>query len=176
MGTGRVLALTLGALSLAGAALAAPAIAQSRINPFAQDLLEEHNRARDQVGVPRLSWSRDLAQDAQAWADHLAKRGSMAHADRTQRNGRGENLWMGAAGHYGADVMVGMFVDEKKHYRHDAFPNVSHTGAWRDVGHYTQVVWRETKEVGCAVARGRTDDFLVCRYWPAGNIYGRMAY
>ena len=170
------MALACSAFSLGIAAIAAPVVAQSRVNPFAMNLLQQHNDARDDVGVPRLRWSSRLAGEAQQWANELARKGRMEHADRTRRGGAGENLWMGAAGHYGPDTMVGMFVEERRHYLHAAFPNVSRTGQWRDVGHYTQVVWRETQEMGCAVARGRTDDFLVCRYYPAGNTYGRMAY
>ena len=130
-----------------------------------------NQEARDEVGVPRLEWSHELARDAQQWAQHLARLRRMEHAPRDQRNGQGENLWMGYAGHYGAETMIGAFVDERQHFRNGNFPNVSRTGQWRDVGHYTQVIWRETQQVGCAVARGPTNDFLVCRYWPAGNVY-----
>ena len=83
---------------------------------------------------------------------------------------------MGYAGYYGADVMVSGFVAERQYFRNGVFPQVSTTGSWRDVGHYTQVIWRDTQEVGCAVARGETNDFLVCRYWPAGNVYNRSVY
>jgi len=38
------------------------------------------------------------------------------------------------------------------------------------------VVWRDTQEVGCAVATARGNDVLVCRYWPAGNVWGQKAY
>ena len=100
----------------------------------------------------------------------------MIHANREQRRGAGENLWMGYAGYYGPDVMVGGFVDERQHFRNGTFPQVSQTGNWRDVGHYTQVIWRGTREVGCAVARGETNDFLVCRYWPAGNVYNQPVF
>jgi uncharacterized protein YkwD len=146
------------------------------VNPFARELLARHNAERDRVGVPRLSWSSKLAGEAQAWADVLAREGRMRHASSQERNSAGENLWQGSAGYYGADAMIGAFIAERGLYVPRAFPQVSKSGRWQDVGHYTQVVWRDTKEVGCAVARGASDDFLVCRYWPAGNWFGKVAY
>jgi hypothetical protein len=64
---------------------------------------------------------------------------------------------------------------EKKLFREGVFPDcrVNRTAV---VGHYTQIVWRNTQSVGCAlVGNGRTD-FLVCRYSPAGNFYGERPY
>ena len=152
-------------------------MAESPGNRFAQALLVEHNRARDEAGVPRLAWSSKLARDAQAWAEKLARDGRMYHSSHEENFDEGENLWMGSAGRFGPDTMVGAFVEEKRLYRHVPFSaRTSTTGRWEDVGHYTQVVWRDTKEVGCAVARGEKDDFLVCRYWPAGNWMGQIAY
>jgi hypothetical protein len=173
MRTGRVVAALVAPLS---AIAAAGGVAAQQVNPFARALLEEHNRARDDAGVPRLAWSGKLAREAQAWAEVLAREGRMRHASQQERGNAGENLWMGSVGYYGPERMIGAFVDEKRHYRHAAFPNVSRTGKWQDVGHYTQVVWRTTSEVGCAVARGAKDDFLVCRYWPAGDWVGQIAY
>ena len=40
------------------------------------------------------------------------------------------------------------------------------------MGHYTQIVWPETREVGRAMASGQRFDVLVCRYWPSGNVIG----
>ena len=137
---------------------------------FAQRLLVAHNLERDRVGVPRLKWSNKLAGQAQDWADTLARTNRFEHAE--DRAGAGENLWMGPATRYSAEAMIGGFVEEVRHFRVGQFPNVSMTGSWHDVGHYTQLVWRGTQEVGCAVARGGRNDILVCRYWPAGNVIG----
>ena len=174
MWTGRIVAALCAPLIALGAAGAVTA--QSDSNSFARQLLVEHNRARDEAGVPRLSWSSKLAHEAQGWAEVLAREGRMRHASHEESGGAGENLWMGSAGYFGPETMVGAFVGERQHYIHAAFPNISRTGKWQDVGHYTQVVWRDTREVGCAVARGAKDDFLVCRYWPAGNWMGEVAY
>ena len=173
MWTGRVIAAVCAPLIALGAA---GGVAAQRSESFAHQLLALHNAARDDAGVPSLTWSSKLAQDAQGWAERLAREGRMYHATHEQSGGEGENLWMGSKGYYGPETMIGAFTDEKRFYRHAAFPQVSSTGRWQDVGHYTQVVWRDTQQVGCAIARGAKDDFLVCRYWPAGNWVGQRAY
>jgi hypothetical protein len=46
-------------------------------------------------------------------------------------------------------------------------------------GHYTQMVWQSTREVGCGTKQGapRPDGwYVVCRYCPPGNIDGQQAY
>ncbi|QNE03963.1 CAP family protein [Croceicoccus marinus] len=140
---------------------------------FAQRLLDAHNDERDRVGVPPLEWDPRLAAEAGHWAAELARRQSMDHADPSARRGAGENLWRGTERYYTAEEMIGTFIDEKRHFQLESFPDVSATGQWRDVGHYTQLIWRDTERVGCAVAAGGGQDWLVCRYWPAGNVMGQ---
>ena len=138
---------------------------------FAGRLLIAHNLERDRVGVPRLAWSAPLAAQAQDWADQLARANRFEHA--ADRSGAGENLWMGSAGAYSAEQMIGGLMEEVRYFRSGLFPNVSSTGSWSDVGHYTQLIGRGTQQVGCAVGQGRANDILVCRYWPAGNVIGQ---
>ena len=80
---------------------------------------------------------------------------------------------MGSAGHYSPEQMVGNWAREKAWFRPGIFPNVSSTGDWLDVSHYSQMIWPTTTSVGCAVHRARRTDFLVCRYAPRGNQDGR---
>lgn len=166
------------ALSLATALLIAAAQGQPQDyrypSPTERDFLAAHNIARVDAGAAPLAWSKALEHDAQGWADHLAARNLYEHASPDRRKGQGENLWRGPRDRWSPWEMVGFFVEEKRHFRPGNFPDVSRTGRWSDVGHYTQIIWPETREVGCAIARTRTDEVLVCRYWPAGNIWGQQ--
>ena len=142
----------------------------------AERLLVVHNAERSRLGLPPLAWNASLARDAGDYAKVLLSRGQLQHASQSDRKGKGENLWMGTAGAWKSDAMVGMFLDERRYFRAAAFPDVSLTGNWSDVGHYTQIVWRETKEVGCAIDTGNGMDVLVCRYSPAGNVFGQSPF
>lgn len=152
-------------------ALAAIAVspAAARSPDFADEVLQAHNEERAAKGVPDLIWSDDLARDAAEWADKLKGSATLRHAGA---RGQGENLWLGSKGYYAPSTMVGYWIDEKADYRPGRFPDISRTGNWSDVGHYTQIIWRNTREVGCAVATDAEFDYLVCRYFPAGNWMG----
>ncbi|MCV2503102.1 MAG: CAP domain-containing protein [Neisseriaceae bacterium] len=130
-------------------------------------MLETHNQARQEVNVPPVKWNDLLAEEAQGWADYLAQNHKFEHS--TNRNGHGENLWQGQVGVYFLAKPVESWVDEKKYFVYGRFPNVSNTGKWQDVGHYTQVVWKNTKEIGCAHASNEQHTLVVCRYNPPGN-------
>ena len=164
-------------IRVAGLALlmaAAPAVPQESrsLAPQERDWLDAHNFARDDVGLPPLAWSDRLARDAASWARHLARNDLYDHASPDQRRGQGENLWRGPKGYWAAWEKIGFFIEEKRHFRPGNFPDVSRTGRWNDVAHYTQVIWPQTREVGCASVHTETDEVLVCRYWPAGNVWG----
>ena len=150
-----------------------PAAVVAPSDDFARAMLAEHARYRRAVGVPDLAWSPELAAGAAPWARSLAARDTLQHAQGT---GVGENLWMGTAGAYAWSQMVDGWGAEGRHFRAGVFPDVSDTGSWKDVGHYTQMVWRETRAVGCALATNGRSDVLVCRYGPAGNVVGARPF
>lgn len=133
-------------------------------------VLTAHNDARAKFGVASMAWSDELAAGAQAHAEYMARTGIYGH-DQTpgRRKKSGENLWRGQRGVFSYDVMVGVMVEEARHFRPGAFPDNSLNGDWHAVAHYTQIVWPTTTEVGCAVASSATTDYFVCRYAPTGN-------
>jgi len=138
-------------------------------------LLAAHNRYRTEAGVPLLTWDADLATGAARYGPALAARGKLAHSPRADRPGIGENLWMGTTGAFTPEAMVNAWGSERAMYRDGVFPQVSSTGNWLDVSHYTQMIWRTTTKVGCAVHRAPRFDYLICRYSPSGNRDGQRA-
>lgn len=136
-------------------------------------MIGAHNRARQEYGVGPLGWDEGLARDARVYAQLLARSGRFEHdPQRGRRPPQGENLWMGTRTAYSYAQMIGHLVDERRFYRPGRFPDVSKTGEWSNVAHYTQIVWPASQRVGCATASNRSHDYLVCRYLPAGNVVG----
>ncbi len=161
--------------ALLGLAIHAPAAAAASNNAaqFPARILAAHNAVRAQAGVAPLAWDPALGQAAASYAMQLALTNTFQHSNRHARPGIGENLWMGTRGYYSYDAMVGAWASEQRDFVPGVFPAVSRSGNWERVGHYTQMVWPTTTRVGCAVASNAANDFLVCRYSPAGNIDGR---
>jgi hypothetical protein len=160
-------------MPLVAAVAASPASAQSFPATFPARILAAHNAERARAGVPALVWDGDLGTAAATYATQMAMSGRFAHSDRSLRRGTGENLWMGTHGAFSVEAMVGGWASEKRFFRPGVFPNVSRSGDWEDVGHYTQMIWPTTQRVGCALASTPRVDYLVCRYSGAGNIDGR---
>lgn len=134
-------------------------------------LLAAHNRERAQANSRPLIWSDILEAEARDWAVELIDSGRFAHDPRP--HGHGENLWMGWGGRvFTPEAMVGDWIAERRDYRPGVFPDVSRTGDWVAVGHYTQLIWRGTTHVGCAVEQRGDRSLLACRYSPPGNIDG----
>jgi hypothetical protein len=149
---------------------------QSRGATLLRDtMISAHNRARRQYGVGPLAWDDSLARDAAIYALQLARTSRFEHdPQRSRRPKQGENLWVGTRTAYSYAEMIGLLIDERRHFRRGRFPNVSRTGDWSHVAHYTQIIWPTSQRVGCATASNRANEYLVCRYLPAGNVVGTV--
>ncbi len=142
---------------------------------FISAMLEQHNSYRKPLGLPDLVWSASLAGDALAWGKQLLKGNRGQHDPRARSLNEGENLWWGTADAFSYAQMVGGWGSEKKDFVYGTFPDCKTRGS-AVVGHYTQMIWRNTQSVGCALVGNGQTDFLVCRYGPPGNIEGQKVY
>jgi pathogenesis-related protein 1 len=139
----------------------------SPIGAFNGSILAAHNAVRSEVGVPPLVWSESLAEYAAEWARTLAEEGRLHHHDRPVY---GENLYLISGGRTNPRLVVETWAAEEADY--DAKTNSCRARC----GHYTQIVWRDTKQVGCGVARSGRTEVWVCNYDPPGNYVGERPY
>jgi uncharacterized protein YkwD len=130
-------------------------------------MLAGHNQLRARVGVAPLEWSEKLAAVAQQWANRLIARREFAH----RRGGLyGENLYAITGGRAASAMVISAWAAEAADY------DIQSNHCRGVCGHYTQMVWADTKRVGCAVARGGGREVWVCNYDPPGNWVGQRPY
>jgi uncharacterized protein YkwD len=134
---------------------------------LARGMLAAHNAVRARVGMSPLAWSDRLAARSQDWADTLLARKQFIHRANSTY---GENLFEIIGTTASAAQVVNAWAAESRDYDYNS-------NRCRGVcGHYTQIVSRDTKEVGCGVARGGGREVWVCDYDPPGNLVGKPPY
>jgi pathogenesis-related protein 1 len=130
-----------------------------------------HNYWRAELGLPPLKWSNKLAEVAQNWANVLKERGCKLEHSKTQY---GENIYWSWGKKRTPQEAVDAWASEKKDFD---FEKLECIGGWYSCGHYTQLIWENTKMVGCGVAYCKDgSEVWVCNYEPAGNIVGQKPY
>jgi uncharacterized protein YkwD len=134
---------------------------------LATQMLAAHNAARAAVKTKPLVWSDKLAVAAQDWANSLLTRLTLIHQKKSKY---GENMYELAGGKSTPEEVVKVWTSESADY--DYKSNRCRSAC----GHYTQVIWRDTREVGCGVARHGTREIWVCEYAPPGNFVGERPY
>jgi len=128
----------------------------------AQALLNAHNAYRAKHCVPALTWSSQLAAEAQQWADACPANGFKHSPGAWQsESGYGENLSWGT--NQSAQGAVDNWYREISQYNFNA-PAYSNA-----VGHFTQLIWRNSKQLGCGMSVCNGMNYWVCRYSPTGN-------
>lgn len=162
-----------------------------------------HNLIRESLDVepplPDLTWNQDLADFAQEWADTLANDtncGTIFHRDQRMY---GENIaFEGTTSRaglvYPPEEAVTSWAAEVTCWDYGTIlGNGQPTSSSESCdpvcisaqhssgcGHYTQLVWRNTRQVGCGYASCNDGQFTngvwVCNYSPPGNFVGQTPY
>ncbi len=137
-----------------------------------KEFVDVHNAYRAEVNVGPLTWSNELALYAKAWGDHLAQIGcEMEHRPRsgewTQKYG--ENLYWCSGYAATPKKAVDSWGEEKPDYDGGVMNDKNFVA-----GHYTQMIWAKTTQVGCAIIQCSDGAYIVvCNYNPAGNYWGQ---
>ena len=161
-------------MSVIGAAFAlgSAAVDARQVDPFPADprmraVLDVHNQLRARFGARPLRWNPALAANAERYAHTLAASGILRHSSRVGRENERENLVVGPRSRATPAQLAQVWVGQGRLFRAGIFPNVC-VGGLSTCGHFTQMIWPTTTDVGCGFVRGRFEA-LVCRYSPPGN-------
>lgn len=128
-------------------------------------ILTRHNyyRAQHQVGdLVRLPAIEKIAQN---YSEYLASIGKMEHS-KNKYNGKslGENLYYGYL-----SSNIGINTVEKWYSEESAY-DYNNPGYKKGIGHFTQLVWKNSENLGCNVGcKSNNYCYVTCNYYPAGN-------
>lgn len=131
-----------------------------------------HNYWRTDLGIRELKWSDKLAEVAKKWGEYLStdRQCALIHS----RNEYGENLYWTSQKGVTPTEAVEAWASERFDY--DIVNFTCREG--KVCGHYTQIIWETTTEVGCAavVCQKGYGTIVVCNYNPPGNYIGRKPF
>jgi pathogenesis-related protein 1 len=140
----------------------------------------DHNTVRATLNEPPLTWDPQLATIASTYAAMCIDANGDGLVDHNPNRSSGypeyvgENIYASTGTATAADA-VDDWVSESASYDHAT--NTCATG--QVCGHYTQVVWKATTKLGCALQDCpslRYGSTILCDYAPGGNIDGQSPY
>ena len=132
------------------------------------EALRMHNQLRAKHHSPPLRLNNEISKIAQKYAQYLADNDMMEHSSNQYKGeDLGENLFMCGGYKITGKNMTESWYSEIKDY------NFRNPDEYGDTGHFTQVVWKESKELGIGYAKSRSGNYYgVANYYPAGNFIG----
>jgi uncharacterized protein YkwD len=141
--------------------------------------LSKHNNYRSTHNSPNMTLSDSLNNSAQSWANHLASNGILEHSDTNS----GENLYVSYTTVSSVDAATLANQAVTGWYNEVSAYDYANPGFSGKTGHFTQVVWKNSTQLGCAAAQGvKTIQgneynafYVVCQYAPAGNVSGQFS-
>lgn len=138
------------------------------------ECVQHHNKYRgNHDETDNVEWDEKLAKGAEEWVKKITESGQMRHATQEESDNAGENLAMRGSSQAFTDSAcqhaVANWYSEIKDFDFN-------TKSGRGTGHFTQVVWKKSKKIGCAVGAIKKGDmfheYVVCRYMESGNWQG----
>ncbi|GAA0160444.1 defense/immunity protein [Lithospermum erythrorhizon] len=138
-----------------------------------QEYLDTHNKARAEVNVGPLKWSEDLAKAASLQVRYQRDHKNCSFANLENSQYGGNQLFAGGS-KITPTIVVESWVAEKKFYNYAD----NSCAQEHQCGVYTQVVWKQSLELGCAQGICTKDQtsLTICFYNPPGNVIGEKPY
>lgn len=136
-----------------------------------EEFLDAHNYARTFFKEKPFQWNKSLAKKAQKWAAKLSVPCKyIEHSDTPY----GENIFLGRGRRWRATDAVQEWANERSAYNAENYRCFDN----QICGHFTQIIWRSTHEIGCARkwCKSKRGVIIVCNYDPPGNYIGENPF
>ena len=139
------------------------------LDKIKKDILSTHNYHRSRHQADDLKWNKEIQVIAQAYSEKIAPGHSLVHSSNKYKGeSLGENLYMSYGGISGEQASNSWYNEI------DNYDFSSHSSSnGKATGHFTQLVWKDSKEIGCGAACDGTYCICCCNYYPAGNFIGK---
>ena len=108
-----------------------------------------------------MKWSPSAASKAKEWAKHIADSGLLEHGNH---DGMGQNIAYMMGREPTAQDIADLWYKEISDY------NFDQPGFNNNTGHFTQMVWDSSTQMGAAIVTNGNKYYIVANYIPAGNI------
>lgn len=146
-----------------------------KADPFRDAALKFHNKYREMHSAEPLVWDSEVAKFSEEWCKYLRDNDKFEHSSK---NGYGENLYKSfGSGSGGTPAIIGERATTSWYNEVEQY-NFDEPGFKAGTGHFTQVVWKNTRNLGCAMAEttdgGKFATWVCCNYTPPGNFLGQF--
>ena len=129
-------------------------------------ILNNHNIYRKRHQVNKLVTNPQIELIAQQYAENLALKGIKKYSSNTYYgDALGENIFI-SYNSFSGEYVSQSWYEENQYYNY-YIPEFN--SLYRD---FTQMVWKDTEEMGCGASCTDNICAVVCNYYPAGNIEG----
>ena len=133
------------------------------------DILNNHNYHRKRHQVDSLERNSEIEKVAQDYSEYQASIDQMKHSNNKKY---GENLYYCYASYgicvTGEDASQ-RWYDEVSQY------NFNKPGFSSGTGHFTQLVWKGSTQIGCGAAcNNKNKCYVTCNYYPPGNVLSQF--
>ncbi|XP_004497435.2 pathogenesis-related protein 1C-like [Cicer arietinum] len=132
---------------------------------LANEFVYAHNWVRNEYKLPALTWDESLASIARKYLMERYEDCKLVHSNESY----GENMFWGKKLHWTPCDAVYYWYMEKNYYD---FKTLKCEPPPKFCEHFTQIVWRDSTHVGCALQHCHLPEsgmLIACEYDPPGN-------
>ena len=131
-------------------------------------MLNSHSYFRKRHGVPVLKLNEELNKMAQAFAKSLSSSGQSFSKDIYNEEPLGINVLISDKD-LKPEKICNEWYNESKKYDYTNYYKFQ-----KGTGHFTQMIWKNTEEIGIGFEKNDDKMYVVAYYYPAGNIFNEF--